>query len=309
MTDTHDPVEAVRHFTRFYTGRINVLGDRLLESEFSLPEARVVFELGHCDGMSASDLADMLGLDPGYLSRLLNGLKRRGIVTRSVSELDRRRHVLALTDDGRSALEGLQAKSRAEVSAVLEPLGQQARRDLVSTLRKAEDLLGGEGGGGKPVPVIRPHRVGELSWALARQAILYEQEYGWDGGFELTLLKIGREFLERYNPDDDCLWIAEVDGRVAGSAAVMRDGQETARLRIVYVEPDARGLGLGHKLVGACLDFARARGYRDMVLSTYSVLSAARRVYQAAGFSLYAEEDEQVYGQSLTAQHWRRDLA
>jgi len=309
VTDTHDPVEAVRHFTRFYTGRINVLGDRLLESDFSLPEARVIFELGHCDGMSARDLADMLGLDPGYLSRLLNGLKRRGIVTRSVSEADRRRHVLALTDDGRSALDGLQAKSRSEVSAVLEPLGQEARRDLVSTLRKAENLLGGESAAGKPVPVIRPHRVGELSWALARQAMLYEQEYGWDGGFELTLLKIGREFLESYNPDDDCLWIAEVDGQVAGSAAVVRDGAETARLRIVYVEPDARGLGLGHKLVGACLDFARSRGYRDMVLSTYSVLSAARRVYQAAGFSLYAEEDEQVYGQSLTAQHWRRDLA
>tara|TARA_R110001599_G_scaffold6606_16_gene32492 strand:+ start:5281 stop:6213 length:933 start_codon:yes stop_codon:yes gene_type:complete len=309
VTDTHDPVEAVRHFTRFYTGRINVLGDRLLESDFSLPEARVIFELGHCDGMSARDLADMLGLDPGYLSRLLNGLKRRGIVTRSVSEADRRRHVLALTDDGRSALDGLQEKSRSEVSAVLEPLGQEARRDLVSTLRKAENLLGGESAAGKPVPVIRPHRVGELSWALARQARLYEQEYGWDGGFELTLLKIGREFLESYNPDDDCLWIAEVDGRVAGSAAVVRDGAETARLRIVYVEPDARGLGLGHKLVGACLDFARSRGYRDMVLSTYSVLSAARRVYQAAGFSLYAEEDEQVYGQSLTAQHWRRDLA
>lgn len=309
MTDTHDPVDAVRHFTRFYTGKINVLSDRLLESEFSLPEARVIFELGHCDGMSARDLADMLGLDPGYLSRLLNGLKRRGIVTRSVSEADRRRHVLALTDAGLSALDSLQAKSRAEVSAVLEPLGQDARNDLVSTLRKAENLLGGERAGGKPVPVIRPQRVGELSWALARQAMLYEQEYGWDSGFELNLLKIGREFLERYNPDDDCLWIAEVDGRVAGSAAVVRDGPETARLRIVYVEPDARGLGLGHKLVAACLDFARSRGYRDMVLSTYSVLSAARRVYQAAGFSLYAEEDEQVYGQSLTAQHWRRDLA
>ncbi len=309
MIDMHDPVEAVRHFTRFYTGRINVLSDRLLESEFSQPEARVIFELGHCVGMSASDLSDMLELDPGYLSRLLNGLKRRGIVTRSVSDADRRRHVLALTDEGRSALDGLQEKSRAEVSAMLEPLGREARRDLVSSLRKAEALLGGEKAGGKPVPVIRPHRVGELSWALARQAILYEQEYGWDGGFELTLLKIGREFLENYNPADDCLWIAEVDGRVAGSAAVVRDGPETARLRIVYVEPDARGLGLGHKLVGACLDFARARGYREMVLSTYSILSAARRVYQAAGFTLYAEEDEQVYGQSLTAQHWRRDLA
>ncbi|MEQ8333841.1 helix-turn-helix domain-containing GNAT family N-acetyltransferase [Nisaea sp.] len=309
VTDRHDPVDAVRHFTRFYTGRINVLGDRLLESAFSLPEARVIFELGHCDGLSARDLADMLGLDPGYLSRILNGLKRRGIVTRSVSEADRRRHVLALTENGLSALDDLQAKSRAQVSAMLDPLGQEARRDLVSTLRKAEHLLGGESGIMKPVPVIRPHRVGELSRALARQAILYEQEYGWDGGFELNLLKIGRDFLERYNPDDDCLWIAEVDGRVAGSAAVVRDGPETARLRIVYVEPDARGLGLGHKLVGACLDFARARGYREMVLSTYSVLSAARRVYQAAGFALYAEEAENVYGKSLTAQHWRRDLA
>jgi len=309
VIDMHDPVEAVRHFTRFYTGRMNVLGDRLLESDFSLPEARVIFELGHCDGMSARDLANLLGLDPGYLSRLLNGLKRRGIVTRSVSELDRRRHVLALTDAGRSALDGLQAKSRAEVSTLLEPLGEEARNDLVTALRKAEHLLRGGGAEGKPVPVIRSHRVGELSWALARQAILYEQEYGWDSGFELNLLKIGREFLERYNPKDDCLWIAEVDGRVAGSAAVVRDGPETARLRIVYVEPDARGLGLGHKLVAACLDFAHSRGYQDIVLSTYSILSAARRVYQAAGFSLYAEEDEQLYGQSLTAQHWRRDLA
>lgn len=309
MSDPHDTVDAIRHFTRFYTGKINVLGDRLLESEFSLPEARVIFELGDCDGMSARDLSDMLGLDPGYLSRLLNGLKRRGIVTRSVSGADRRRHVLALTDAGRSALDGLQSKSRAEVSAMLAPLGQEARNDLVFTLRKAEHLLGGNSTEGKPVPVIRPHRVGELSLVLARQAVLYTQEYGWDGGFELTLLKIGREFLERYNPKDDCLWIAEVDGRVAGSAAIVRDGPETARLRIVYVEPDARGLGLGHKLVGACLDFARSRGYRDMVLSTYNILSAARRVYQAAGFSLYAEEDEQAYGQSLTAQHWRRDLA
>ena len=228
VTDTHDPVEAVRHFTRFYTGRINVLGDRLLESDFSLPEARVIFELGHCDGMSARDLADMLGLDPGYLSRLLNGLKRRGIVTRSVSEADRRRHVLALTDDGRSALDGLQEKSRSEVSAVLEPLGQEARRDLVSTLRKAENLLGGESAAGKPVPVIRPHRVGELSWALARQAMLYEQEYGWDGGFELTLLKIGREFLESYNPDRGGGWPG---GRIGGRGAG-RGGDGAAQDRL-----------------------------------------------------------------------------
>lgn len=302
-----DPVEAVRHFSRFFTGKVGVLKERLLDSDFTPPEARVIFELGHSDGLTARDLADILGLDPGYLSRLLGALKRRGIVTYSVSPLDRRRQILSLSDEGRASLEVLEARSRAEIGGVLAPLGADKRRELVANLKAAERLLAGSEA--SSLPIIRPHRIGELSWVLARQAALYDQEYGWDGGFELTLLKIGRDFLENYNPADDCLWIAEYEGRIAGSAAVVRDGPETARLRIVYVEPEARGLGLGHKLVGACIDFARRQGYREMVLSTYSVLAAARRVYQSAGFELSAELQEEAYGQSLTAQDWRRDLA
>jgi DNA-binding MarR family transcriptional regulator/GNAT superfamily N-acetyltransferase len=302
-----DPVEAVRHFSRFFTGKVGVLKERLLDSDFTPPEARVIFELGHHDGMTARDLAELLGLDPGYLSRLLGGLKRKGLVSHRVSERDRRRQLLSLTESGVLALETLESRSRAEIGEVLEPLPPAKQRDLVDSLQAAERLL--RGMASPSVPVIRPHRIGELSWILSRQATLYAEEYGWNGAFELTLLKIGREFLESYNPEDDCLWIAEHEGRIAGSAAVVRDGDTTARLRIVYVEPWARGLGLGHKLVGTCIDFARNRGYGDMVLSTFSVLTAARRVYQAAGFSLERSEDMEIYGQALTEQHWRRDLA
>jgi len=302
-----DPVEAVRQFSRFFTGRIGVLKERLLDSDFTPPEARVIFELGHHDGLTARDLADILGLDPGYLSRLLGGLKRKGLVSHRVSDQDRRRQLLSLTESGRAVLEILEARSREEIGAVLEPLSPAKRRELVDSLETVERLLGGTAPAA--VPVIRPHRVGELSWILSRQAMLYAGEYGWDSGFELTLLKIGRDFLENHNPDDDCLWIAELDGRIAGSAAVVRDGAQTARLRIVYVEPWARGLGLGHRLVEACIDFARNRGYADMVLSTFSILSAARRIYEAAGFTLDRSADIEIYGQSLTEQHWRRDLA
>lgn len=302
-----DPVEAVRHFSRFFTGKIGVLKERLLDSDFTPPEARVIFELGHHEGMTARDLAELLGLDPGYLSRLLGGLKRKGLVSTRVSERDRRRQLLSLTEDGGAALESLEARSRTEIGAVLEPLAPEKRRELVASLEAAERLL--DGAVPASVPVVRPHRMGELSWILSRQATLYAEEYGWDSGFELTLLKIGRDFLENYNPEDDCLWIAEHEGRIAGSAAIVRDGPETARLRIVYVEPWARGLGLGHKLVGSCIDFARSRGYGDMVLSTFSILAAARRVYQAAGFSLERSGDMEIYGRSLTEQHWRRDLA
>ncbi|UUX51042.1 helix-turn-helix domain-containing GNAT family N-acetyltransferase [Nisaea acidiphila] len=303
----HDPVDAVRHFTRFFTGKVGVLKERLLDSAFTPPEARVIFELGHQDGLTARDLADMLALDPGYLSRLLGGLKRRGFVSQAVSERDRRRQILTLTGSGREAVETLIVRSRSEIGEVLAPLDAEKQRELVDNLKAAERLLACETA--SVVPVIRPHRAGDLSWILARQAALYEGEYGWDGEFERLLLKIGSDFVERYNPDDDCLWIAEHDGRIAGSAAVVRDGPETARLRIVYVEPAARGFGLGHKLVGASIDFARRQGYREMVLSTYSVLSTARRVYQAAGFELCREEPDEVFGQSLVEQHWRRDLA
>lgn len=302
-----DPVEAVRHFSRFFTGKVGVLKERLLDSDFTPPEARVIFELGHHDGMTARDLADLLALDPGYLSRLLGGLKRKGLVSHRVLARDRRRQLLSLTESGGAALEVLEGRSRAEIGAVLEPLAPAKQRELVDSLEAAERLL--RGTPSPSVPVIRPHRIGELSWILSRQATLYAEEYGWDGAFELTLLKIGREFLEDYNPHDDCLWIAEHEGRIAGSAAVVRDGPETARLRIVYVEPWARGLGLGHELVGASLDFARDRGYAEMVLSTFSILAAARRVYETIGFSLERSADVEIYGQSLTEQHWRCDLA
>lgn len=304
-----NPVEAVRHFSRFFTSKMGVLRDRLLESDFSPTEARVIFELGYDDTLTARDLADLLGFDPGYLSRVLGGLKRRGLVAHAVSETDRRRQILSLSDTGRAALNMLEARSRAEIGEVLRPLEPADQQDLLKALEAAERLLTQSSGpSSSDVPIIRPHRAGELLWVLARQAVLYVEEYGWNGDFERYLLSIGHEFVETFNPADACLWIAEHAGVVSGSAAVVRAGPETARLRIVYVEPAVRGLGLGHELVRASMNFAQSQGYREMVLSTYSVLAAARRVYEVAGFELYAEEPEQAFGKSLTAQHWRLDF-
>lgn len=304
-----DPIEAVRHFTRFYTGRIGVLKDKLLDSAFSLTEARVVFELGHARDLTAKDLAQSLSLDPGYLSRLLAGLKKRGVISQTPSEEDRRRQILSLTESGEAALAEMEARSRTEIGAVLAPLEMSGREELVGHLKAVETLLGGaaEPASGRP-SILRPHRNGDLSWVLARQAALYAEEYGWDQRFEAYLLKIGAEFHQKYDPKRDCLWVAEKDGRVAGSAAIVDDGGDTARLRIVYVEPWTRGLGLGRALVAACLDTARTHGYRRMTLNTFSLLKAAGRIYKEAGFEVVEQADVEAFGFSMTEQEWARTL-
>lgn len=306
-------VAAVRQFNRFYTGRIGVLRESLVGSAFSLTEARLLYELAHRDDVSAGTLAQDLELDPGYLSRTLRGLERRGLVSRTPAPDDGRRMLLALTEAGREAFAGLDEASRNAVTAMLKPVGSEDRRRLVDAMARIEGLLDGarppQQSNRLPSYVLRPHRPGDMGWVIHRHGALYAAEYGWDETFEALVAEICADFIRKFDPKRDCCWIAEQDGTVVGSAFVVRgDKDGVAKFRLLYVEPTARGLGIGKRLVEECLRFARRAGYRTMTLWTNDILVAARRIYEAAGFHLMAEAPHHSFGHDLVGQTWERAL-
>jgi DNA-binding MarR family transcriptional regulator/GNAT superfamily N-acetyltransferase len=306
MTDTASvshSVAAVRRFSRFYTRQLGLLGEGLLSSEFSLTEARVLYELAHRDAPTATDLCRDLGLDAGYLSRILKAFDRRGLITRTASPRDGRQMLLALTAAGSAAFGPLDRASQEEVLAMLGRLGSEQRRSLVQALRTAEDLLGTRGRSTAPV-ILRPHRLGDLGWIARRQAILYAQEYGWDETYEALAAEILAGFVRHHDPQRERSWIAECGEETIGSVFVTRGSDTVAKLRLLYVEPTARGLGLGRELVDACIDFARSAGYRTLTLWTNDVLVPARRIYQAAGFIRTAAEPHHSFGKDLVGETW-----
>lgn len=302
-----DQVKAVRAFNRFYTRQIGLLEEGLLKSEFSLTEVRVLYELAHRDGLTATELGRDLGLDAGYLSRLLKRFEHRGFLARTPSPDDARQILLALTPTGRSAFEPLNRASHDQIAAMLEPLTAHEREDLVEAMGTLRSLL--EPRREPKIPyLLRPHQSGDIGWIAHRQGLLYSREYGWDETFEAFVAEIAAAFVRNFDPRRERCWIAEREGEVVGSVFLVRQSDEVAKLRLLYVEPSARGLGIGGRLVDECIRFARAKGYKVLTLWTNDVLASARRIYEAAGFRLTAEERHHSFGKDLVGQNWSLDL-
>jgi DNA-binding MarR family transcriptional regulator/GNAT superfamily N-acetyltransferase len=300
-------IAAVRQFNRFYTRQIGVLEERLLDTPFSLTESRVLYELANRDAPSASELAKDLGLDPGYLSRILRGFEARGLLARSPSESDGRQAHLELTPEGRSAFLPLDERSRDTVAAMLEKLGDAQQQRLIAAMGAIEATLGATGRE-EPAYLLRPHRPGDMGWVVSRHGALYAQEYGWNIELEAMVAEIVASFLKNFDAARERCWIAEIDGEPVGSVFVVKQSDEIAKLRLLLVEPRARGLGLGARLVEECIRFSRETGYRTLTLWTHSVLHAARHVYQQAGFRLVHEEKHRMFGPELIGQTWELTL-
>ncbi len=300
-------VEAVRRFNRFYTRQIGVLHESLLRSPFSLTEARVIYELAQRERTTASELAAELGLDAGYLSRILRSFQERGLLTKQPSETDGRQSILSLTEQGREAFATLNARSRAEIEAMLQGLSPADQLRLVEAMRTIEELLGARPERRVPY-LLRPHRPGDMGWVVHRHGVLYAEEYGWDERFEALVAEIVAKFIQNFDPKRERCWIAEREGEIVGSVFLVKRSADVAQLRLLLVEPKARGLGIGTRLVHECLQFARYAGYRKIVLWTNSVLLAARHIYEKAGFRLVETEPHHSFGHDLVGENWEMEL-
>jgi DNA-binding MarR family transcriptional regulator/GNAT superfamily N-acetyltransferase len=304
MSDDFDRrVGDVRHFNRFWTRQIGVLREGYLESPFSLTEVRVLYELAHREETTASELGEELGLDAGYLSRILRGFEKHGLIHKRPSEADGRRRLLRLTKRGREAFAPLDARSRSEIGAMLCGVSIAGQERLVKAMRAIERLLGG-----RPDPVVpyvlRPHRPGDMGWVVHRHGVLYAREYGWDEHFEALVAEIVAKFIQQYDPRLERCWIAERDDEMVGCVFLVRESEEIAKLRLLLVEPEARGLGIGSRLVEECIRFARQAGYLKITLWTNDVLNSARRIYEAMGFRLVHEKPHHSFGHDLVGQTW-----
>jgi DNA-binding MarR family transcriptional regulator/N-acetylglutamate synthase-like GNAT family acetyltransferase len=296
-------VGAVRRFNRFWTRQIGVLRGGYLESSFSLTEVRVLYELAHREETTASELGEELGLDAGYLSRVLRDFEKHGMIHRRPSEADGRRRLLRLTERGREAFAPLDARSRNDIGAMLGSLSVAEQERLVGAMRTIEELLGARPGPAVPY-LLRPHWPGDMGWVVHRHGVLYAREYGWDERFEALVAEIVAKFIQQYDPRREHCWIAERDDEIVGCVFLVRESEEIAKLRLLLVEPKARGLGIGSRLVEECIRFARQAGYRKVTLWTNDVLSSARRIYEAMGFRLIHEEPHHSFGHDLVGQTW-----
>jgi DNA-binding MarR family transcriptional regulator/N-acetylglutamate synthase-like GNAT family acetyltransferase len=299
-------VEAVRRFSRFYTRKIGLLSEAILDSPYSLTEARVLYELAHPDGRNPTELAADLDLDAGYVSRVVKSFERRGLVSRERSTADRRRIRIRLTDEGRAAFDGLNAGSRSQIEGLLSGVDADGQERVVAAMRTIEREL--DGADTPPQVVYRPHAPGDMGWVVERHAALYHASHGWDYTFEADVAGIVRDFLADFDPAWERSWIAEVDGRRAGAIALVRRSKTVGQLRLLFVEPWARGLGIGGRLVSECVGQARHVGYRRMVLFTVAGLDSARRLYETEGFRLTEEKPEVVWGRQERSQRWELDL-
>jgi len=296
-------VAAVRRFNRFYTRQIGLLREGLVDSPFSLAEARVLYELAHHDHLTAARLGRDLDLDAGYLSRILQGFARRGLLERARSDSDGRQSVLSLTAKGRRAFAPLDTRSSDQVGAMLDAMPAEAQARLVGAMQAIEELLGQTDATRAPY-VLRPHRPGDMGWVIGRHGALYAQEYGFDDTFEALVATIAARFIERFDAKRERCWIAELDGAPVGSVFLVKASATVAQLRLLLVEPTARGLGIGVRLVDECVRFARSAGYRKITLWTNSVLVAARQIYADAGFRMVARDTHRSFGQKLVGETW-----
>ena len=307
MEPNEGRVAAVRRFNRFYTQRIGVLHEGLLNSPYSLTECRVLYELAHGDGPTAAELCRGLGLDGGYLSRILRGFSQRGLIDRQRSEADGRQRLLSLTRKGRASFAPLDARSRAEIRAMLHRLSPDDQGRLIQAMTTIERLLG-TGSEGKVPYLLRSPQAGDMGWVAQRHGALYAQEYGYDEQFEGLVAGIVAAFLRTFDARRERCWIAEREGQNVGSVFLVRKSKTVARLRLLLVEPAARGLGIGSRLVDECIRFARRAGYGTITLWTQSELHAARRTYERAGFRLVAQEPHHSFGKDLVGETWELGL-
>ncbi|KAB8049056.1 GNAT family N-acetyltransferase [Janthinobacterium rivuli] len=300
--------EIVRRFNRFYTRQIGVLHEHLLDSAFSLTEVRILYELAHREQLTSADLCRELGLNAGYLSRVIAGFEKQGLIAKTRSPTDARAAQLQLTEQGQRTLAPLVDASRREVAAMLERLPPTAQQELVSAMEQIQGLLGEGSSSSSPSYILRNPQSGDMGWIIHRQAVLYAQEYGWNNEYEALVAEILAKFVREFDPARERCWIAEKDGKVIGSVFIVRQDDTTAKLRLLYVDPCARGLGIGSRLVEECLRFSRQVGYMKMVLWTNSILTDARRIYDKAGFHLVEEAAHHSFGKDLIGQVLARDL-
>jgi DNA-binding MarR family transcriptional regulator/GNAT superfamily N-acetyltransferase len=300
-------VAAVRAFNRFYTRKLGVLDQQLLQSPFSLSEARVLYELAQRNDVSAKEIGVTLGLDPGYLSRIVQSFDEKGLISRTPLPSDRRQQQLSLTSKGRQAFAKLDRSSEAEVAAMLDSLDERAHRRLVGAMATIEQILE-PAKAARPAFLLRSHRPGDIGWVISRHGAVYAQEYGWDISFEALVAEIGAEFIKTFDPAREHCWIAEIDGEPVGSIVLVRSSDDVAKLRLLLVEKTARGLGVGRALTEQCIRFAREKGYSRITLWTQSCLTAARGIYRRAGFQLTAEEPHHSFGVDLVGETWEMQL-
>lgn len=299
-------VDAVRRFNRFYTRQIGLLQEHLLASPFTLTQARVLFELGTQSAVTAREIGDDLGLDRGYLSRMLDQFATQGLIRRRKSAEDGRKILLSLTAKGKKTFASLDRLSQDATSEILSTFSTHQRRRLLNAMGRIEGLLSGRSDKVR----IRTHEIGDIGWAIEQHARLYAEEYGWDQGFEALVATLFADFAGNHDPATESCWIAEVDSERAGCVFVVRnaDDRSAAQLRCLLVDPFFRGMGIGTRLVDECLNFAKGAGYRKMVLWTNDVLTSARRIYEQAGFKLIGEDRHRSFGKELVGQTWMRDL-
>ena len=308
MDNIRARVDSVRRFNRFYTRQIGLLGEGYLDSPFTLAEVRVLYELAHREAPTAAEIGKALTLDAGYLSRMLLSFRQRGFLARKASEKDARQSLLSLTKKGQAAFAALEAKSAAGVSKMLEPLSSTEQNRLTSAMGTIESLLG-ERREPKTPFLLRAHQPGDMGWVVHRHGVLYADEYGFDERFEALVAQIAAEFIQKFDAKRERCWIAERDGAIVGSVFLVRKSDRVAKLRLLLVEPSARGLGIGGRLVDECVRFARQAGYRSITLWTQSTLDAARHIYRKAGFRVVKREKHNSFGHKLVGETWELGLS
>src|SRR6185295_10656114 len=304
--DLERRVAAVRRFSRFYTRQLGLLREGLNDTRFSLTEGRVLYELAHRDPTTATALAAELDLDPGYLSRILRRFGEDGLVAKKRAPNDGRQSLIAITAKGRKAFAPLNKGSRDQVAALLERLAPAEQERVVAAMAMVENTLVPPSA--RPVLLLRQHRPGDMGWVTSANATLYAQEYGWDITYEALVAKITAEFIENFDARRERCWMAEMNGERVGSVFAVRKTDAIAKLRLLIIDPRARGLGLGKRLVEECLRFAKDAGYTSMTLWTQSILTAARAIYDRAGFKLVVEEPHHSFGVDLIGETWEREL-
>jgi DNA-binding MarR family transcriptional regulator/N-acetylglutamate synthase-like GNAT family acetyltransferase len=300
-------IAAVRGFSRFYTRQIGVLRKSYLDSSFSLGEARVLYEIGHSDGLTASDVARALDLDPGYLSRLLRNFEKQGLIERKTSAKDARQSHLALSNRGKRAFAPLEKRSQRQAGDMLGKLKPGEQAQLVAAMNSIKALLDGAAPE-RAKPILRAPKPGDFGWIVTRHAQLYRQEYGWTEPFEGLCAQIVADFVNTCDASKERCWIAELNGENAGSIILVKDSDAVARIRLLLVEPKARGFGLGAMLTDECIRFAREAGYKKVTLWTHSILTAARHIYKSAGFTLTRTEPHTSWGKPVVGEHWDLEL-
>jgi DNA-binding MarR family transcriptional regulator/N-acetylglutamate synthase-like GNAT family acetyltransferase len=300
-------VEAVRRFNRFYTKQIGVLREGLLESPYSLTEVRVLYEIAHRSSPTASELARELGLDAGYLSRILRSFQTRGFLAKRPCKSDGRQRLLELTKQGRAAFAPLDERAQKEVGAMLKRLSSAGQNRLVGAMRGIEELLGTRSESKVPT-LLRPHQPGDMGWVVHRHGVLYAEEHGYDEQFEALVAEIVAQFVLNFDAKRERCWIAEREGEIVGSVFLVKKSPKVAKLRLLLVEPKARGMGLGKRLVDECVRFARHAGYKRLTLWTQSDLYPAREIYRKAGFCRVRQERHHSFGKDLVAETWELEL-